>query len=561
MNTSFPLHPLTSLPSISTEGRCSHRLLRREQWDGEEILFTNPFSYTPHPLCLQAAEEVRRMIAECKEWQEEVSKGKMFGVLVVQDKAGEVGFLAAYSGQMGGRSDWDGFVPAVFDYLQPDGYFKQEEARISELNHRITLLSKAPEYRLAQQQLEQCRQEANEAIARHKERMQAAKVVRDHERAEGDIDELREEELLNESRWMKAELRRLKQHFQQRQQKIEAQIKVTDDEIVLLKEDRKRRSDALQRWLFAHFEMRNARGESKNLLEIFASATHQLPPAGTGECAAPKLLQYAFTHDLKPLCMAEFWVGESPKTEIRHEGHFYPACQGKCKPTLHFMLQGMEVMPLDLQQCEVQELEVVYEDEYLLVVNKPAGMLSVPGKEAQLSVYDLMRQKYPHTDSPLIVHRLDMATSGLLAIAKTKECHQLLQAAFAHRKIKKRYIAKLDGVLPADKEEGTIDVPLTPDYHDRPRQKVDWQEGKKAVTHYRVIERQEQYTWVALEPHTGRTHQLRVHCASPHGLNTPIVGDLLYGKAADRLYLHAEQLQFIHPITHQQLNIYKHWEE
>lgn len=518
-------------------------------------LFNNPFSYTPHPLCLLATEEIKQLIAQRREWDEEVSKGKMFGVLIVKNELNELGYLAAYSGQIGGRSNWEGFVPAVFDYLHPQGYFKQEEYQISEINRHIGQLLRTPEYIEAQKKIKEVEARGKQEIAQHQEKMRDAKARRDQERLQATPDAKREEERLNESRFMKAELRRIKQKMQQQLSEANTRLKAMDDEINALKEERKQRSDALQRWLFAQFVMRNGKGEERNLLDIFATSNLPLPPAGTGECCAPKLLQYAFTHRFTPICMAEFWMGESPKTEIRREGYFYAACQGKCRPTLEFMLQGLKVAPLDWQHTESETIEVVYEDDHLLVVNKPAGMLSVPGKSKQLSMYDLVCRKYAHKCAPLIVHRLDMATSGLLMMAKTKECHQLLQKAFAQHTIEKMYIAKLDGCLPKDRTEGIIDLPLSLDYMDRPRQRVDKAHGKRAVTRYRVIQRTEKHTYVALYPQTGRTHQLRVHCAHAEGLNTPIVGDLLYGTPQNRLYLHAQQLVFEHPITHQSLHI------
>lgn len=511
--------------------------------------FNNPFSYVPHPLSLLAAEEVKRMIVKRSEWAEEVSKGKMFGVLVVQDDQQRLGFLAAYSGQIGGRSDWEGFVPAVFDYLQPDGYFKKEEAEISKINHRIASLAQQPEYIEAIQKLTSLKEEATRNIEDYKEKMRQAKVLRDQERAKNGNDAGKEEERIGESQFMKAELRRLKQRFKRLVEAQEEAVGNMESKIKKLKDERKSRSDQLQRWLFTQFMMLNVQGERRHLLDIFASTEQHIPPAGTGECCAPKLLQYAFAHRMKPICIAEFWIGQSPKTEIRREGYFYPACQGKCKPTLGFMLQGMDVGKAHLQEVKDDALEVVYEDEYIVVVNKPAGMLSVPGKTNAPSVYSIMREKYPDSLSPLIVHRLDMATSGLLMIAKTKDCHKLLQEAFRRHEVRKRYVAWLNGVLPPDKEEGVIDLPLSPDYMDRPRQRVDREHGKTAVTRYKVIRRDKRHTLIALYPLTGRTHQLRIHCAHPDGLNTPIVGDMLYGKPSTRLYLHAEMLTFRHPIT------------
>ena len=313
---------------------------------------------------------------------------------------------------------------------------------------------------------------------------------------------------------------------------------------------------------------------------MFELTVQKVPPAGAVECALPKLLQYAYLHQLKPLAMAEFWWGDSPKNEIRHHGYYYPSCKGKCEPILQHMLQGLEVdeNPLLNPVHEEEELEIVFEDEWLLVVNKPAGMLSVPGKaEDRDSVYHRLKKKYPEATGPMIVHRLDMATSGLLLVAKTKEVHQDLQAQFANRSIKKRYVAVLDGIVLPERtgNTGRIELPLCLNPLDRPRQMVSSEHGKEAITEYQIISESERitsasentfnesnridesersinesrkYTRIIFYPLTGRTHQLRVHAAHPEGLGCPILGDELYGKKADRLYLHAEYIEFRHPI-------------
>ena len=255
--------------------------------------------------------------------------------------------------------------------------------------------------------------------------------------------------------------------------------------------------------------------------------------------------------------MAEFWWGDSPKNEIRRHGCYYPACKGKCEPILKHMLQGLSVEenPLLRELQQEKDLEIVYEDDALVVVNKPAGMLSVPGKLDVDSVYQRMKRRYPEATGPMIVHRLDMATSGLLLIAKTKEAHQNLQAQFKNRIVQKRYVALLSEVLA--EEEGKILLPLRPDPEDRPRQVVDRIHGKTAITHYQVIGREKEGTRVFFYPQTGRTHQLRVHAAHPSGLNAPIIGDELYGKKAERLYLHAEYIAFHHPISGQWIEVEK----
>jgi tRNA pseudouridine32 synthase/23S rRNA pseudouridine746 synthase len=278
------------------------------------------------------------------------------------------------------------------------------------------------------------------------------------------------------------------------------------------------------------------------------------PPAGAGECAAPKLLHYSFMHNLRPISMAEFWWGESTKSEVRRHSKFYPACTSKCEPILSHMLQYMnvEANPLKTNFAEGKSLEIVYEDDVLVVVNKPAEFLSVPGKAVKDSVLERMRQLYPDSTGALLVHRLDMSTSGLLLVAKTSEAHTNIQKQFLKRTIKKHYIALLEGVI--KENEGVIELPLRVDLEDRPRQLVCYTHGKYAKTLWKVLERRDAQTLVQFIPVTGRTHQLRVHASHFMGLNAPIVGDDLYGTKAERLCLHAEFIEFQHPISDQIIN-------
>ena len=413
--------------------------------------FTYPFCYEPHPLCVLAAEEVKREIERINP-----SEGKMFGVLVVKQ-----GFLAAYSGLLEGRNDWSYFVPPVYDAQQPDGYFKTCEREISLASHHSPLTSK-------------------------------------------------------------------------------------------------KMSQVLQLWLFHQYQFLNARGETKDLVDVWQDYhcsprirnKYPLPPGGTGDCCAPKLLQYAYQNGLKPLCMAEFWWGPSPKSEIRHHGQFYPACRGKCKPVLTWMLQGLDVDPSpDEAGFPHFNVEVVWEDESMAVLNKPSGMLSIPGRTEDYSIATWAQERWPGSQP---VHRLDMWTSGIILIAKTNEVYQSLQKQFTDHTVKKKYLAIVEGV--PKEEHGIIDLPLLCDPMNRPRQVVDFQHGKRAITEYRILgcvtkEPSPCYTLLALWPHTGRTHQLRMHCAHPDGLGCPIKGDELYGTKADRLYLQAQAISFVHPIT------------
>ena len=429
--------------------------------------FTWPFCYEPHPLCLLASDEVKKEIEKINP-----SEGKMFGVLVVE-KENTYSFLAAYSGLLEGRNDWEYFVPPVFDAQQPDGYFKQKEREISALN----------------------------------------------------------------------------QHPSSDNQHLNRLM-----------------SQELQLWLFRQYRMLNANGETRDLVEIWHDYHNNpkiqkkfpLPPGGTGDCCAPKLLQYAYQHKLKPVCMAEFWWGPSPASEIRHHGEFYPACRGKCKPVLTWMLQGLDVDPDPEQSGFLHHgIEIIYEDDVIAAVYKPSGMLSVPGKADDYSVATWAKERW---SGSMLPHRLDLLTSGIMLVAKTTESYHHLQDQFAARTIKKKYMAVVEGEITID--HGIIDLPLSSDPLNRPRQIVDHEHGKRAITEYRVISHQisptthHPVTLLALYPHTGRTHQLRMHCAHQEGLGCPIVGDELYGHKADRLYLQAESITFIHPSTCRRMHLF-----
>lgn len=521
--------------------------------------FTYPFCYTPHPLCILAAKEVQSYLTRQTAWKDELRQGKMFGVLIVQTEHGETGYLAAFSGILAGKNLHPFFVPPVYNLLQPQGFFKIEEENISSINRNIRQLENDKAYAALSAELARTIQSAENILATAKAQLKEAKTAREQRRKEKELNAQEEAELIRESQFQKAEYKRLERSWKARITTLQTQTEDWERRISALKSERKTRSAALQQKLFEQFGMLNYRGEVKNLCEIFGQTVHKTPPAGAGECAAPKLLQQAYLHGWKPIAMAEFWWGDSPKIEIRHHGHYYPACKGKCEPILQHMLQGLQVEEnpmLKRMQVPSQNLEIVYEDPWLSVINKPAGMLSVPGKEDAVSVYSLMREQYPEADGPLTVHRLDMATSGLMLIAKTKRVHQNLQAQFKNRLVRKRYVALLEGIVPKDK--GTVDLPLCLNPLDRPRQMVHTEHGKPAITDYQVLERLDgKRTRIAFYPRTGRTHQLRIHAAHPLGLHCPIIGDELYGEKADRLYLHAEYLEFTHPITGETVRITK----
>ena len=609
--------------------------------------FTYPFCYNVDPLAEAASLELQRYIADADLMSTEKGCGKMFGVLVVEyeDESGALqrGFLAAYSGLLGGRNDWPYFVPPVFDAQQPDGHFKRTEREISAINREIAAIEHDAEYLQSVAQHEQTKKRLQAEVDAFKAEVDAAKARRDARRKSGEpLSEEEQAEMIRESQFMKAELRRRRKAMEQAESTLTTQHSTF---LKSLQRKRKQMSDELQRWLFSAYRMLNAKGEERDLIDIFREYTHAMPPAGAGDCCAPKLLQYAYLHRLRPVCMAEFWWGESPASEIRHHLHYYPACRSKCLPILTHMLKGLDVVPNPLaQKRHTAEPRVLYADEYIMVVDKPAGMLSVPGKaesvrsefsdSANISVEEYFANLQLPTNSQFTTeqftigeadnsklkiqnskflkaaHRLDMDTSGLLVLARTEESYVELQRQFASRETMKRYEAVLSGVpkhivggygIPAvaianscshlyfygqglrqecrsllrlepfaiqfaKYSSGCISLPLIADINDRPRQRVDMEHGKPALTLYKIVEVRaadantavayttkkvdKGRTLIHLYPKTGRTHQLRVHCAHPLGLACPILGDPLYGtERADRMYLHAAELTFRHPIT------------
>lgn len=515
--------------------------------------FTCPFCYEPHPLALMAVEQVQRYVASRADWSDEMGAGKMLGVLVVQDGEGRLGYLAAFSGNLAGKVHHDYFVPPVYDLLDPQGEFKQGEAQITAINHEVQRLETSPELASLHQRMADAVRKKADEIDNFKALMALHKRERDERRHAADLTPDEQEALLNQSRFEKAELKRIRQRHDKALTEISDEMADYQRRIDLLKARRKTMSEALQERIFRLFVVTNAHGEQRDLVEVF-KPLGTLPPAGAGECCAPRLLNYAFNHSLRPVCMAEFWWGASPVGEVRHHGHFYPACRSKCKPILDFMLQGLDVEDNMLgQPMDDTSLDIVYDDQWLTVLNKPSGMLTVPGKLLEDSLLTRYQDAHPEAHGPMVVHRLDQETSGLVIFAKDKATHKALQQQFENHTIKKCYIALLEGIVPQD--EGVIDLPLRPDVDDRPRQRVDAEWGKPAVTRYHVLERYDGVTRVALEPLTGRTHQLRVHASHPMGLNCPIVGDRLYGKAGRRLMLHAQTITFVHPATNKTMTL------
>lgn len=525
--------------------------------------FNYPFCYDPQPIAINAAQELQVYISHFLESQHlfgsdtEDGIGKMFGVLVVRDNNGQLGYLSAFSGKLGNSNHYPGFVPPVFDLMDVDGFYKKEEAETNIINRQIEMLESNEDYVEALKMVDQKKAEAAAALSKLKSEIKEAKALRKEKRlkvsqalAPSELDAFNES-LNQESIVWHYKLKELNKYWKRRLEELAEVLAGFQKEIDELKIARRVKSSALQHKLFKQYTFLNQYGVTKSLMDIFEITDEITPPSGAGECAAPKLLHFAFTHGLQPITMAEFWWGKSPSSEIRKHGYFYPACNGKCKPILSHMLEGIEMdaNPMLTNPALGKDLPIVFEDEYLLIVNKPAEFLSVPGKKIVDSVYSRMKSLYPEATGPLIVHRLDMSTSGLILIAKTKQIHQHLQSQFIKRRIKKRYVAILDGKWEGTELKGEIMLPLRVDLDDRPRQLVCYEYGKPAHTKWEIISRNDNETRVHFYPVSGRTHQLRVHASHPLGLNKPIKGDDLYGTRDERLFLHAEMLEFVHPIT------------
>ncbi len=509
--------------------------------------FTFPFSYTPHPLTLLAAELTIAHLESNNTWTDEIAKGKMFGVMVVTTPNNKIGFIAAFSGLLLSSYHHPFFVPPVYDMLSPSSFFKNEENNISLINIQIKDLENSASFITLSNSIDDAGYQLSNKVSKLKKDIKNAKKARELRRQNTNLTEAELASLIKESQFEKANLKRVEKEWKSKIEELTQQLLPIKEKIDQLKKERRRRSAALQKRLFDEFQMLNALGEKKSLLEIFSATPQLTPPAGSGECAGPKLLQYAYSKGLKPIAMAEFWWGDSPKKVIRRHKQFYPACMNKCFPILSHMLKGLDVEPNPLANgAELYDrVKILYQDANIVAISKPHGLASSPGKASEASVVDCIKKQFPTASGPLLIHRLDMDTSGILLIALDADTHRIMQSQFASRSVKKKYIALLDGIV--DSSEGTIILPLLPSYEDRPRQKVDHINGKSALTDYRVDKVEDGKTRIALYPLTGRTHQLRVHCAHSQGLNCPILGDPLYGNRSERMYLHAEKITFVHP--------------
>ncbi|WP_375579425.1 pseudouridine synthase [Marivirga tractuosa] len=511
--------------------------------------FTFPFSYEPHPLTELAAQELQEILRTTN-IKNEIS-GKMYGVLVVQNQAGELGYIASFSGQ-----DYEGeppvkFVPPIYNRLELEGFYKKGEEDLVKINRKIKTLEEDQNFKKLMAELKEQSKQSNLELKSEQEKKQKAKALRKEKREEGMVnlspeafdkleDKLRKESINEDYNYKK-----LNKAWKKKIAYIQSKVAVYESQIQHLKKERKQKSTQLQKQIFDQYQFLNVKGNTKGLEEVFEPIGY--PPSGAGDCALPKLLQYAFAHQYKPIAMGEFWWGKAPKSELRKEGRFYPACSGKCKPILGHMLKGLklEVDPLLQYTAEDKVIETLYEDQQIAVIVKPAGLLSIPSKEIKDSVLTRMQKKYPKATGPLLAHRLDKLTSGIMLISKDLESHKFLQQQFMNKTIRKRYSAVLEGRL--KEKDGEVNLPLAVDEDNRPMQKVDFEAGRKALTKWKLINQNEKKTMVTFIPVTGRTHQLRVHAAHPKGLDAPIVGDTLYGNKAERLMLHAEYIQFKHP--------------
>ena len=531
--------------------------------------FNYPFYYEPHPLCIIAADELKEYLLNQTDFEHNFgldSKtnglviGKMFGVMVVQNQEGKIGYLAAFSGKMAGRNNHQYFVPPVFDMRSEGSFFLTGEIEIHEFTLEIERLEVTPEFIDAKNKLAELQEIMKTGVSDRKASIQLNKINRKlirHENAliKPEETEPLEAKLSQQSKDEQIELKKFTAYHKRAIEIARSEFKVFEDQIFQLKDTRAKGSAALQQRLFENYAFLNGHGSKKSLLDIFVKDLRIQPPAGAGECSAPKLLQYAFLHNLKPIAIAEFWWGQAPPAEVRMHGHFYPACRSKCLPILTHMLNGLDVQtnPLFSQAGSEEQVKVIFEDECIAIVNKAAEFLSVPGIVLTDSVKTRMKARYPNATGPLLVHRLDMSTSGILLIAKTEEAHKFLQRQFINRSIHKRYLAVLEGIV--EKDEGEIILPMRVDLDDRPRQLICYEYGKYAKTTYKVLARKDNKTRIHFFPHTGRTHQLRLHAAHILGLNAPIVGDDIYGGKADRLHLHAEWISFVHPGTGERMEV------
>ncbi|HCP40610.1 MAG TPA: RNA pseudouridine synthase [Cryomorphaceae bacterium] len=529
--------------------------------------FTYPFFYTPHPLVELASKELHKYL-EISDLRHNfglgkhtdlIEQGKMFGVLVVRSSDGTLGWLAAYSGNL--QEEAQGyFVPPICDIHAAQSFYKEGEIELNTMSAEIKAKENDPLRLEAISNIEERLKEIKEHLRKGRADLKEAKKARQkyRETVAKVMSELElkrvQERLAQESIQGQVAFKHRSKSWITEQEKLEATLKEYTREIEEMKEVRRAKSNNLQREIFDHYVFLNAKGEERVLSQCFPGFDLRHPPSGSGDCAAPKLLQYAYQNGMSPVCMGEFWWGSAPVKEVRKHKYFYPSCTSRCRPILDHMLQGLTVEenPL-LTFGKDKPMPVVYEDEDLVVVNKPAGLLSVPGVDIEDSALVRVKHMYPKATGAILLHRLDMSTSGLLMFTLNPKANKRMQRKFIKRQVNKTYIADIVGTL--EEDEGIISLPLAPDYYDLPRQMVCHKTGKPSKTRWSVVERMEGITRLAMKPETGRTHQLRVHCAHSEGLGLPIVGDELYGVIRERLHLHAYKLEFQHPTTKELITI------
>ncbi len=479
--------------------------------------------------------------------------GKMFGLLIVKNPQQKLGYLSAFSGKINDSVDVDGFIPPVFDTLIYDGFYKQGERILAGFTQSIETVLNSRDYLTKCNELLALKENHRNELVEITAQIKAGKAKRKTVRVGATSAVL--EQLSQESIDEQLRLKWRKKHMEHEEAELQKEIDIFEEQIQELKDKRKGLSQQLQQQLFEHYTFLNAKKEKKNLLDIFEAFGADVPPAGAGECAAPKLFQYAFKNNYEPIELIEFWWGPSPNSQIRVQGNCYPSCRSKCEPILHHMLSATlsEAPPRLNDDDRLPEIQVLYQDEHLAVINKPFDVLSVPGRVRSLSVADYLPTLFPKAERPMLAHRLDRATSGILLVAMNQDVYVALQKQFTRRLVHKKYIAVLEGAI--ESKSGIIDLPLRVDLDNRPQQMVCFEHGLPATTRYEVLSEENGRTRIAFYPITGRTHQLRVHAAHPLGLNVPILGDDLYGEKAVRLHLHANTIRFTHPVTGKMMNV------
>lgn len=522
--------------------------------------FTFPFYYQPHEIAVLAANELQILIQE-KTWNhnfdtnlpEEKAAGKMFGVLVVKNAKGKLGYLSAFSGKMGNQVALNGFVPPIFNRLKTNGYYLAGEEELNQINRKVWALEKNAVFKSWKDLLVKETTYSSVVINTEKQSIKENKNLRKNIRDNQELTSTLTQRLGQKSIHDQLRFKRIKKFWKGRLTFIQSKCDEFQNEIDRFKNQRKAMSISLQKKLFSDYKFLDANNEFETLWNIFKNTPTRIPPSGAGDCCAPKLLQFAYQQKFEPIALAEFWWGVSPNSIIRKHNYFYPACRSKCEPILGHMLKGLnvDVNPMLSKPDTIGEIEEVFQDSHILVINKPAELLSIPGKNIKDSVLTRLEIKYLNQFRPLLLHRLDMSTSGIMIFAKSKRAHKHLQKQFLNRTLKKRYIALLDGEL--ENKEGSIDLPLRVDLDNRPYQMVCYEHGKASLTEYKVISIKDGKTLIHFHPITGRTHQLRVHASHELGLNRSIVGDDLYGKKLNRLHLHAEKVQFTHPVNQEKL--------